>query len=231
MKNKLFGEAPLLRLAVCMMAGIVIGNHVEAGMWLLPVLAGTLALALLLWKEALLQSVAIAVCFVLLGWLLTERQRASLRVQWPENEVRYEAVVLSEPQEKPKTMAVDIMLIESGQKLKGYIYKDERSRGLRIGDGLRIQSQINANGWSSESRQTRLDGRVVTDELTKCQTLCAMKRVLNKFWDCQCTATVIVSPDRDFKSSQTFMMVNGYIMRTEPGKPNRETAATPAKGS
>lgn len=164
MKNKLFGEAPLLRLAVCMMAGIVIGNHVEAGMWLLPVLAGTVALALLLWKEALLQSVAIAVCFVLLGWLLMERQRASLRVQWPENEVRYEAVVLSEPQEKPKTMAVDIMLIESGQKLKGYIYKDERSRGLRIGDGLRIQSQINANGWSSESRQTRLDDRVVTDE-------------------------------------------------------------------
>jgi hypothetical protein len=62
-------------------------------------------------------------------------------------------------------------------------------------------------------------------------TIADMKRVLNKFWDCQCTATVIVSPDRDFKSSQTFMMVNGYIMRTEPGKPNRETAATPAKGS
>ena len=62
-------------------------------------------------------------------------------------------------------------------------------------------------------------------------TIAGMKRVLNKFWDCQCTATVIVSPDRDFKSSQTFMMVNGCIMRTEPVKPNRETAATPAKGS
>jgi len=62
-------------------------------------------------------------------------------------------------------------------------------------------------------------------------TIADMKRVLNKFWDCQCTATVIVSPDRDFRSSQTFMMVNGYIMRTEPGKANLETAATPAKGS
>jgi len=72
-------------------------------------------------------------------------------------------------------------------------------------------------------------------------TIADMKRVLNKFWDCQCTATVIVSSDRDFfaersgraerRSSQTFMMVNGYIMRTEPGKPSRETAATPAKGS
>ena len=142
MKNKLFGEAPLLRLAVCLMAGIVIGNNVEAGHWLLPVLAGVVTLALLLWKKALLQSVAIAICFVLLGWLLTARQKESLRVQWPEEEVKYEAVVLSEPQEKPKTMAVDIMLVKSGQKLKGYFYKDERSRGLRIGDGLCIQSRI-----------------------------------------------------------------------------------------
>ena len=145
MKNKLFGEAPLLRLAVCLMAGIVIGNDVEAGHWLLPVLAGAVVLALLLWKKALLQSVAIAVCFVLLGWLLTARQKESLRVQWPEEEVKYEAVVLSEPQKKPKTMAVDIMLVKSGQKLKGYFYKDERSRGIRIGDGLSIQSQIREN--------------------------------------------------------------------------------------
>ena len=142
MKNRLFGESPLLRLAVCLMAGIVIGNDVEAGHWLLPLLAGAVVLTMLLWKKALLQSVAIAVCFVLLGWLLTTRQKASLRVQWPEEEVKYEAVVLSEPQEKPKTMAVDIMLVKSGQKLKGYFYKDERSRGLRIGDGLCIQSRI-----------------------------------------------------------------------------------------
>ena len=142
MKNRLFGESPLLRLAVCLMAGIVIGNDVEAGHWLLPLLAGAVVLTMLLWKKALLQSVAIAVCFVLLGWLLTARQKESLRVQWPEEEVKYEAVVLSEPQEKPKTMAVDIMLVKSGQKLKGYFYKDERSRGLRIGDGLSIQSRI-----------------------------------------------------------------------------------------
>ena len=124
------------------MAGIVIGNDVEAGHWLLPLLAGAVVLTMLLWKKALLQSVAIAVCFVLLGWLLTARQKESLQVQWPEEEVKYEAVVLSEPQEKPKTMAVDIMLVKSGQKLKGYFYKDERSRGLRIGDGLSIQSRI-----------------------------------------------------------------------------------------
>lgn len=145
MKNKLFGEAPLLRLAVCLMAGIVVGNEVEAGHRLWPVLAVAVVLSLLLWRKALLQSVAIAVCFVLLGWLLTARQKASLQAQWPEGEVSYEAVVLSEPQEKPKTMAVDIMLVKSSQKLKCYLYKDERSRNLRIGDGLHIQSRIRPN--------------------------------------------------------------------------------------
>jgi competence protein ComEC len=82
------------------------------------------------------------------------RQKDSLQVKWPEGEVCYEAVVLSEPVEKPKTMAVDIMLVQGGQKLKGYFYKRsgdsrqesvDKSRTLKIGDGLRIQSRIQPN--------------------------------------------------------------------------------------
>lgn len=145
MKNSLFGEVPLLRLAVCLMVGIVMGDSIGGGIWLWWLMAVAVVTTIVLWRYALLQSVAIAGCFVLLGWLLTVRQEASLRVQWPEGEVVYEAVVFSEPVEKPKTMAVDIMLVKSGQKIKGYLYKDARSRGLKIGDGLRIQSRINAN--------------------------------------------------------------------------------------
>jgi competence protein ComEC len=77
--------------------------------------------------------------------MLMERQKASQVVIWPDGEVSYEAVVMSEPVEKPKTMAVDVLLAQSGRKLKCYLYKDERSRGLRIGDGLQIQSRIEAN--------------------------------------------------------------------------------------
>lgn len=145
MKNSLFGEVPLLRLAVCLMVGIVMGDSIGGGIWLWWLMAVAVVTTIVLWRYALLQSVAIAGCFVLLGWLLTGRQEASLRVQWPEGDVVYEAVVFSEPVEKPKTMAVDIMLVKSGQKIKGYLYKDAQSRGLKIGDGLRIQSRINAN--------------------------------------------------------------------------------------
>ena len=162
MRNKLFGEAPLLRLAVSLMAGIVIGKHVEAGPWLWAVFVGAVVLSLLLWRRALLQSVAIVMCFLLLGWLLTARQKAFLQVEWPEGEVRYEAVVFSEPVEKTKTMAVDIMLVQNGQKLKCYFYKDERSKGLRIGDGLRIQSRIGGSvfvaSWKWRKARVSLEG-------------------------------------------------------------------------
>ena len=146
MKNIQIEEVPLLKIAVSLMAGIVVGQSVTVGAyWLLTTLVVLLTLALLLWRKPHWQSVAIALCFVALGWLLMKRQKDSLRVTWPEDEVRYEAVVISEPQEKPKTIAVDILLPESGRKLKAYLYKDQRSRNLQIGDGLRIQSRIDPN--------------------------------------------------------------------------------------
>ena len=154
MKNKPFGEAPLLRLVICLMAGIVVGDSVGTVSWLWPVLIVLVVGTLLLWRYAVIQSVGIAVCFVLLGWLLIQRQETTLRVSWPEEEVISEAVVLTEPVEKPKTMAVDILLTDSQRKLKCYLYKDDRSRGLRIGDGLRIQSRIRPN---SEWRRGTFD--------------------------------------------------------------------------
>ena len=146
MKNIQIEEVPLLKVAVSLMVGIVVGQYVAvSALWLLAALVVLLVLALLLWRQEQGQSVAIVLCFVCLGWLLMQRQKDSLRVAWPEGEVCYEAVVISEPIEKPKTMAVDILLTESGRKLKAYLYKDERSRNLQIGDGLRIQSRIQSN--------------------------------------------------------------------------------------
>lgn len=157
MENKVFlKEAPLIRLAVSLMVGIVVGDHVAVGWLLLPIFMVMVVVALLLWKYEHWQSIAIAACFVVLGWLLMERQKASLAVDWPENEVCYEAVVVSEPVEKPKTMAVDVLLAKSGRKLKCYLYKDDRSRGLHIGDGLKVQSRIEVN---SEWRRGSFDYR------------------------------------------------------------------------
>ena len=155
MKNKTFGSVPLLKVAICLMAGIVVGMYVPMGVpLLLAVVTGLLLLALLLWRYEHGQSIVIAMCFVGLGWLLIQRQKEALRVAWHEGEVCYEAVVVSESVEKPKTVAVDILLTKSGKKLKAYFYKEkkskepvEKSRSLRIGDGLKIRSRIQPNSY------------------------------------------------------------------------------------
>lgn len=143
MKNIQIEEVPLLKMSVSLMAGIVVGQFVAIDvLWLLAALSTAVVLALLLWRYEQWQSVAIALCFVCLGWLVMQRQKDSLHVTWPEGEVCYEAVVISEPVEKPKTIAVDILLPENGRRLKAYLYKDQRSRSLQIGDGLHIQSRL-----------------------------------------------------------------------------------------
>lgn len=155
MENKLLENAPLVKVVVSLMAGIIVGDMLPM-MPLLPVFLCVLVVTLLMWRYENLQSVALSGCILVLGAYLMQRQKEALRVAWPEGEVCYEAVVLSEPVEKPKTMAVDILLTGNHRKLKCYLYKDERSRGLRIGDGLRIQSRIREN---SDWRQGTFDYR------------------------------------------------------------------------
>ena len=92
MKNDPFESVPLLRLAVCLMVGIVVGEYVIIPVSMLPIFIAMVVVALLLWKLPQVQSVAIALCFVALGALLIQRQKESLQVAWPEGEVRYEAV-------------------------------------------------------------------------------------------------------------------------------------------
>lgn len=155
MKNRLIESAPLLRLAVSLMAGIVMGQCLMTGVTsqqLWSLLAGMIVLTLLLWRYHLLQSLAICACFVVLGWLLISLSKPE---EWPEEEVVYEAVAMSHPIEKPKTMAVDIMLTGNGRELTCYLYKDERSRAVKIGDGLEIQSVIKDHRTFVRSRNWR----------------------------------------------------------------------------
>ena len=74
MEGKIHERMPLVRLAVCLMVGIVIGEQLTGSiMWLL-VLAGMVGGTLLLWRYEHWQSLAIALCFVVLGIVLITRQ-------------------------------------------------------------------------------------------------------------------------------------------------------------
>lgn len=74
MKGKLFEIAPLLPLAVCMMAGIVVGRYVSLPVSWWFFLLGGVAISLILRRYVHLQTVGIVICFVFLGAALMERQ-------------------------------------------------------------------------------------------------------------------------------------------------------------
>ena len=74
MQNRLLESAPLLRLAVCLIVGIVIANYLPLPIAVLPILAVMVVITLLLWKYENLQSIAILVCFLLVGMFLMQRQ-------------------------------------------------------------------------------------------------------------------------------------------------------------
>ena len=73
MRNRLLDNAPLLRLAVCLIVGIVIANYVPLALSVLPALAIMVVVTLLLWKYENLQSIAILACFLLVGMFLMQR--------------------------------------------------------------------------------------------------------------------------------------------------------------
>ena len=74
MRSRFLDNAPLLRLVVFMIVGIVIANYVPLPIPMLPVLAGMVAIALLLWKHKNLQSFAILICFLVLGMFLMQHE-------------------------------------------------------------------------------------------------------------------------------------------------------------
>lgn len=74
MRNRLLESAPLLRVAVCLIIGVVIASYVLLPIPVLPILAVMVMITVLLWKYTNLQSIAILVCFLLVGMFLMQRQ-------------------------------------------------------------------------------------------------------------------------------------------------------------
>ena len=78
-------------------------------------------------------------------------------MQWPEGERTYAAVVIAEPVAKPKTVAVDLLLLtKDRQKVRAYIHQDSASATLAVGDGLVFRSHIED---VSDFRHGRFDYR------------------------------------------------------------------------
>ena len=82
MKRRLAGEAPLLRLSVSLVIGIIMARYVPIPIPVLPVLAAMVGVSCLLYRFKHLQSAAVMVCFLLLGMcVMQHHQTISVEVQ------------------------------------------------------------------------------------------------------------------------------------------------------
>ena len=79
MRNSVSEKAPLVKIAVSLMAGIVLAKYLVIPFSLFPLLVVVVLLAFCLWRYEQLQSAVIGLCMVVLGALLMQRaQQASL---------------------------------------------------------------------------------------------------------------------------------------------------------
>lgn len=136
---------PLLRVVICLMIGIVLSEEWQmmVSTWLTVLMLVTVLLTILIHRWPAAQTAGIDLSMILLGAWVMSWHRQSLT--FPEEEPPHviEAVIVSAPIEKERTIAVDV-LTTSQRRLKCYVAKDERSRQLRLGDGLWMFSGIKA---------------------------------------------------------------------------------------
>ena len=140
MRSLIAERAPLLPVVVFLVLGIVAGFLLKASITLLPFFIGMVILAFLLHRWAVLQSLAILLSISLLGMILATHQWQKVhRISYDGQRRDLNVVVASEPSVKPRSVAVDVLSLHNGQKLRCYLAPGERALRLQPGDGLSFQ--------------------------------------------------------------------------------------------
>ena len=86
MQSRLFDKCPVAAVTGSMILGIIIAHYVSLPITILPVLAGMVAVALLLYKFANAQSVTIVLCCLLLGMCVMQHHQQT--TNQPQTETR-----------------------------------------------------------------------------------------------------------------------------------------------
>ena len=148
MERPVLETCPLLMPAAFLAMGIALGvaNGAAGQRWAVALLLAAVLLTLLERRWPLVQSAGIWTCFLVLGMVVAPGQEEHV----PDG-VWTEAVVASPTVEKPKTLKTDLLLTATGERRCCYIWKDERSLQLGIGDNLMVCFRdslfVSRDGW------------------------------------------------------------------------------------
>jgi competence protein ComEC len=126
-----------------MIVGIALSPWVTN--WLLPLalLAVVVIATFLVRRYPRLQTAGILAAVLLLGVALGSRQRQALHVEWPEETLSTQLVVVSEVKVKKKTVVFDALTADGQHKLRCSLRRDSNSERIAIGQGLVVHSRIN----------------------------------------------------------------------------------------
>ncbi|MBR6286202.1 MAG: ComEC/Rec2 family competence protein [Bacteroidaceae bacterium] len=131
---------PFVRLVIALVIGILIAEtfSLESILGSVLLLVFFLAIALLCRSHPILQSVFVLFCVLGIGMVVTVRSHKEMDVALPEHEVSYDAVVVSAPERHGKTIRFDmvVVLADDVYRVKASMRDDERSRSLKVGDGI-----------------------------------------------------------------------------------------------
>ena len=122
----IFLRHPAIPVAVSLVVGILVGERwLYAEVWI--VVAFMLATAtIMLRQHGKIMSVAILAGFCSIGAFLASIQQEKMNITLPKGEITYEAVVITEAREHPKTWSADIAIVSGimkGRTVKAYFSK------------------------------------------------------------------------------------------------------------
>ena len=142
---------PLLLPAVCLILGIVSASQVESAGVMLALMGASVVVAWLTARWPRIQTLCILSAFFFLGaWVARPKEKPQVEGQMVTG------VIFSEPAEKPKTIAVDVLLPEQGNDyVRCYLWKDERSRQVVLGSPVMLSK---AEGGFVRSSEWQLGG-------------------------------------------------------------------------
>lgn len=149
---------PLLRVALLLMLGVVIGDAVDdvvsSRMWYWAYALAVVA-AIVVWKVCrgfVVQTSMIYIAIVLLGAWRVGVYNESMTMEYTDATDTFEAVVVSRPTMRPATVRYELVVVDgrlAGKRMQAYFDKDVK---LAVGDGLvaesRLMPPMGNNRWS-----------------------------------------------------------------------------------
>lgn len=138
---------PMLRIAICLASGILLGDLlyglVTWYMWT-AVIASLLLAYFLSRNHCIVQSTLIFVACMLCGSLLVCLERTKTEIQIPDCDIVYKAVIVSQPKVTDKVVRCDIVIPDTSRSLKvrASFLRDGYAEALHVGDGVEVVSRL-----------------------------------------------------------------------------------------